>query len=164
MKIIKWIFAVIVLVSIWEIIIAYRQKITFVIDDEHDFTNQQITRIDSLYKQHQDKTTNQMILATTADFGFDTSINEFSLHFLRNHRIGKKEVNNGILIVFSEHKREVRIETGYGTEKVLKDEICKKIIDSLMIPEFKKQKYFDGIWKGSIAIVNFLERPENKIK
>ena len=29
---------------------------------------------------------------------------------------------------------------------------------------FKEGKIFDGIWKGSKAIVDFLEKPENEIK
>ena len=56
------------------------------------------------------------------------------------------------------------ISTGYGTEKMLKDEIAKKIIDSLMIPNFKQAKTFEGLWEGSKAIITFLEKPENKIK
>ena len=33
-----------------------------------------------------------------------------------------------------------------------------------MIPQFKQQKYFEGLWKGSTAITSFLEKPENRIK
>jgi uncharacterized membrane protein YgcG len=45
----------------------------------------------------------------------------------------------------------------------LKDEIAKKIIDSLMIPRFSEGQYFQAIWNGSLGIVNFLELPQNKI-
>ena len=77
--------------------------------------------------------------------------------------VGKKEKDNGVLIVFSNQMRQTRIATGYGTEKVLTDEVAKAIIDSVMIPNFKKGKPFDGLWAGSLSIVEFLERPENKI-
>jgi len=85
------------------------------------------------------------------------------VHFLRNYGLGKKDKNNGVAIIFSNKQRQTFVATGYGIEKVLTDEIAQKIIDSLMIPEFKKAKYFEGIWEGSKAIVNFLEKPENKI-
>jgi uncharacterized protein len=78
--------------------------------------------------------------------------------------IGRRDVNNGVLIVFSAQMKKVRIETGYGAERVLTDSIAKKIVDSLMIPQFKQQKYFDGLWNGSVAITSFLEKTENKIK
>ena len=44
------------------------------------------------------------------------------------------------------------------------EKIAKKIIDSIMVPQFKEGKFFEGFWMGSIAITNFLEKPENKIK
>ena len=42
--------------------------------------------------------------------------------------------------------------------------LAKVIIDSVMIPQFKKQKYYEGLWDGSVTITRFLEKPENKIK
>lgn len=60
--------------------------------------------------------------------------------------------------------RETRISIGYGTEKILQDEIAKDILDSLMIPKFKQDPYFEGIYAGTKAVVDFLEKPENKIK
>jgi uncharacterized membrane protein YgcG len=47
----------------------------------------------------------------------------------------------------------------FGTEKVLTDSIAQNIIDSIMIPKFKEQKYFEGLWNGSLAITSFLEKP-----
>ena len=46
--------------------------------------------------------------------------------------------------------RKTFLATGYGTEKILKDEICKIIIDSTMIPYFKNQDYYGGIKAGLI--------------
>ena len=136
---------------------------SWVFDKEHDLTPDQISLLDSLYRSHEKKTTNEIALETTFDYGADSSILVYAMHFLRNYELGKKDKNNGVAIVFSNNQRQTFIATGYGTEKVLTDEIVQKIVDSLMVPEFKKAKYFEGIWEGSIAIVNFLEKPENKI-
>ena len=45
-----------------------------------------------------------------------------------------------------------------------KMKMAKKIIDSLMIPHFKQGEAFEGLWEGSRAIVEFLEKPENIIR
>jgi uncharacterized protein len=101
---------------------------------------------------------------TTPDYGeYDKNL-DFAVDFGNKHGIGKKDYDNGVVIVFSKTKKQVVISTGYGTEKVLKDEIAKKIIDSLMIPKFKENLYFEGLRDGSKAIVNFLDKPENKIQ
>ena len=117
-----------------------------------------------MYKAHEKITTNEIALVTTPDYGTDSTLERFVLNFGNKYGIGKKEKNNGVLIVFSNAMRQTRISTGYGTEKVLTNEIAKKIIDSVMIPYFKQAKTFEGLWEGSKAIITFLEKPENKIK
>ncbi|GAA4239678.1 hypothetical protein GCM10022291_34970 [Postechiella marina] len=49
--------------------------------------------------------------------------------------------------------RKIRISTGHGTEKILTDEICKKIIDQTIIPEFKNGDYYSGIEKGITELI-----------
>lgn len=141
-----------------------KPKKIWILDNEHYLTQSQINKLDSLYKSHEKKTTNEIALVTTPDYGVDTSILFFSVNFGRKHGVGKKEKNNGIVIAFCGAKHETMIATGYGTEKILTNKIAKKIIDSLMIPHFKQGEVFDGLWEGSKAIVQFLEKPENKIK
>ena len=141
-----------------------QKKITFVYDNERILTKEQSNLFEKLFSDHEKKTTNEIVLVTTPNYHPDTSIESYSLRFLREHGIGKQKINNGLVIVFSQAYRRVRIETGYGTENVLKDGIAKKIIDSLMIPEFKNGKFYEGLLNGSKAIVKFLEKPENKIK
>ena len=67
--------------------------------------------------------------------------------------VGQKDIDNGLLIVFSKPLRKVAISTGYGTEKVLTDSICKQIIESVMIPNFKNGDYFKGIDNGVDTLI-----------
>ena len=133
-------------------------------DYEVIFTAQQIHNLDSLYQDHEKKTTNQFALITTPNYGQDTSIESYALHIFNRLGIGRKDINNGVLIVLSKSNRQVRISTGFGTEKVLTNLYAQGIIDSIMIPEFKNDRYYEGILRGSKAIISFLERPENRIK
>jgi len=133
-------------------------------DTEHDLDSIQVRSLDSLYENHEKNTTNQIALITTASYYPDSNILSYSVDKLRQLGLGRRDINNGLIIVFSKANREVRIGTGYGTEKVLKDAYAKRIIDSLMIPEFKNDHIFNGLWLGSKTIVDFLERPENRIK
>jgi len=72
----------------------------------------------------------------------------FAVDFGNKLGVGKKEKNNGLVIFISKNMRQTSLATGYGTEKILKDEICMRIIDSCMIPRFKEEKYYDGIKAG----------------
>ena len=140
-----------------------KENKVFVYDYENDLTQEQVNKFESLFKAHEQKTTNEIVLVTTNSYGSSKNILFYSVNFGREHEIGKADKKNGVVIVFSAKKLETKISTGYGTEKFLKDDIAKEIIDSLIVPELKQGKTFDGLWKGSKAIVEFLEKSENKI-
>lgn len=140
-----------------------KENKVFVYDFEHDFTQGQIKRFDSLFKEHEKKTTNEIALVTTNGYGSDKNILFYSVNFGREQGIGKADKKNGIIIAFSSKRLETNISTGYGIEEVLKDEITRMIIDSLIVPELKQGNTFEAFWAGSKAIIQFLEKPENKI-
>lgn len=159
-----WSFALFLALSVLCINCSQKNTQQRIYDYEGLFTTLQKHDLDSLYADHETKTTNQFALISTPDFGEDSSIEMYAQHAFERLGVGQKEVNNGILIVISRSKRRVRIATGSGTEKILTDPMVKKIIDSTMIPRFKEDQYYEGIWSGSKAITTFLEMPENKIK
>ena len=135
-----------------------------VFDNENLLNKKEETELQRMIVDHESKTTNEIAIVTTPDWGEESSALFFSVNFGNKHGIGKKGKDNGIVIVVSKQQREARISTGYGTEEVLKDEIAKQIIDSLMIPRFKEGKYFQGIKDGTQEIIDFLEQPGNEIK
>ena len=61
---------------------------------------------------------------------------------------GKKEKDNGILILVAVSQRRWRIETGYGVEGVLPDGLCAEIGRSYMVPYFKSGEYGKGLYEG----------------
>jgi len=141
-----------------------QQEKNFVIDQSGILDSGQRKKLNDLFINHEKNTTNQIVLLTTDTFYPDSTIEGYALEKFNSMGIGRKDIDNGVLIVFSSPLRKVRIETGLGTAKVLTDSIAKNIIDSIMIPQFKQQKYFEGLWDASLAITTFLEKPENKIK
>lgn len=153
-----------VLLLIWTIACSSRpQKPTYMVFDlEHVLQVDQGVRLDSLYMAHERRTGNQIILVTTPSFHGMEPV-DFAVAFGDSVGVGKKDRGNGVVIAFSRSGRGVFIATGRGTEKVLHDSICQRIIDRSMIPRFKKGDPFGGLWAGSLAVVEFLDRPENAI-
>lgn len=78
--------------------------------------------------------------------------------------IGKKGLDNGLLILFVLDQKRVEFETGNGLEAVLPDAVCKRIITNELIPSFKNEAYGEGMLKGVNAIADMLQNPENVIE
>jgi hypothetical protein len=74
------------------------------------------------------KTTDQLVAATVASLR-GQSIEQYANGPFRHWKIGRKDNNNGVLLVVAPYERTVRIEVGYGLEGVLTDSLSKTIIE-----------------------------------
>jgi uncharacterized protein len=138
-------------------------QMSFVHDHEHVLGYAEEVRLDSLFREHKRITGNEILLVTSADMNNEEQALHFAVEYGNRIGVGKKDRDNGVVIAFSKARREVFIATGHGTEQVLHDSICQRIINTRMIPYFKEDRHVDGLWEGSLAVVEILERPENAI-
>ncbi len=89
--------------------------------------------------------TNEICIYTIDSLPKNTNALYHATQIAEGLGIGKKEKDNGLLILVSKLDRNVTIATGKGTEKIITDKVSKMIIDSTMIPEFKIGNYFNGV-------------------
>lgn len=78
---------------------------------------------------------------------------DYSMQIADKWKLGKKGVDNGLLIVVAVNDRNMYILTGYGLEGVLPDVIVKRIIRDTITPYFQQNDYAGGISAG-IAEIN----------
>ena len=130
-------------------------------DFDNVFTKQEIIYLDSIIGKHEEQTSNEVAVVTlqldSTSIKSSKDFDEFSLALFRKWGVGKKEKNNGIGILFSRNLRKVRIEVGYGLESKLTNQEAKNIIDTIIVPEFKKSNYFGGIANALKEIIKEIE-------
>ncbi|MUU79889.1 TPM domain-containing protein [Winogradskyella endarachnes] len=122
-------------------------------DYEFIFTPEQLEKLTLIIREFEKETTNQIAVVSIDSIGKYTDFDQFAIDLSNYNGVGLKEKDNGLTIVFSKNLRKIRISTGYGTEKILTDEICKKVIDETIIPEFKNGEYYNGIEKGITELI-----------
>ena len=104
--------------------------------------------------QNVEKETSCEIAVAVIDSLEGYSIEEYAAGLFNEWGIGKKDKDNGVLLLVALSDRKLRIEVGYGLEGVLTDLQAKVIIEEVIIPRFSSNKYESGIYNGVIAIVN----------
>ena len=82
------------------------------------------------------------------------SIECYSLTTVEAWRLGRRGVDDGVLITVALRERQVRIEVGNGLEVVLPDELTKRIIVEVMAPGFREGNVFSALSRGSRAVVD----------
>ncbi len=85
---------------------------------------------------------------------------EFATALFEKWGIGKKDKDNGVLLLVSRDDRQAQIRTGYGVEGALPDIVAGRIIRNLMAPEFREGNYDAGTIAGVDAIARVLRNPE----
>ena len=100
-----------------------------------------------LYK-YDVKTTRQIVVVTIDNISGYDDIQKYASDLGNEWGVGTAEKDNGLVIVLSIPLRQLGIATGAGVDHILTDEICKRVIDNIFIPEFKKGEYYKGIKKG----------------
>lgn len=127
-------------------------------DFEGIFTKDQIKKLDSLIRSYEERTTIQICVTTipvsaTPEDKFD----DLTLYMTNSWGVGRQETNNGIFIGISAGYRRIRIQNGYGIEKILSDSETQEIIESVFVPELKIDNYYKGIFDGILEIIKVLD-------
>jgi len=121
-------------------------------DYESIFSEEQNSSLTKILNDYEEATSREIVIVTIDSITPYNNLKDYSTDLGNEWRIGKVKSNNGLLIVMSKNLKKIRITTGYGTEKNLTDKICKKIIDSTIIPEFRRGDYYVGVEKGVQAL------------
>ena len=88
-------------------------------------------------------TGHQFVVVTVNDLG-GHSIEDYGVTLGRTWGIGRKGVDDGVLLIVAPNQRKVRIEVGYGLEKALRDDEAASIIRTAILPAFRAGDYPRG--------------------
>ncbi|MEX0288761.1 MAG: YgcG family protein [Flavobacteriaceae bacterium] len=106
--------------------------------------------------RYSDSTSTQIVIAIINSTEGE-NINFLGAQWGEKWGIGQADKDNGILVLLAKGDRRIAINTGYGVEGALTDALSKRIIDNVIIPEFKRNDYYGGLNKGSDAIFSALK-------
>lgn len=81
----------------------------------------------------------------------------FAVRVQESWKLGRKGVDDGVLLAIAKDDRELHIEVGYGLEGVLPDAIAKRIIEEDIVPRFKQGDFYGGIRAGTDRIMRVVE-------
>ncbi len=85
------------------------------------------------------------------------AIEEYGIRVATAWKLGRKGVDDGVLLLIAKDDRKMRIEVGYGLEGVIPDAVAKRIIAEIITPYFKQGDYYGGIDAGVSRLIRLIE-------
>lgn len=125
--------------------------------DEADLINENDERIlESMLSAFADSTSNQLTIVLVPDLcGMEKA--QFAIELGEQWGVGQSGEDNGIVFLVkpktAESNGQVFIAVGRGLEGAIPDITAKQITDNEVIPEFKKNRYFNGVLAGCETIM-----------
>ena len=94
-----------------------------------------------------------LVVATTEP----EDIAQYAVRAFEQWKLGRKGVDDGVLLVVAKDDRRVRIEVGYGLEGAIPDATSIRVIQEYLVPKFRAGDYTGGITDASAALVRLID-------
>ncbi|MHB8871463.1 MAG: TPM domain-containing protein [Candidatus Doudnabacteria bacterium] len=127
----------------------------FVNDFAGIFSAEQKQNLETKLSAYEKQSTNEVSVVTVKNLGGDY-IENYAVELFKDFGIGKKDKNNGLLLLIALEDREMRIEIGYGLEGELTDAQSASIIRNVLTPAFQKGDYYGGVNEATDLIIKKL--------
>lgn len=85
------------------------------------------------------------------------TIEQYAVRAFEKWKLGRKRIDDGVLLVIAKDDRKLRIEVGYGLEGALTDATAKRIISDDIVPQFKRGDFSAGVVAGVSRIMAVID-------
>jgi uncharacterized protein len=94
-----------------------------------------------------------LLVPTTAP----ETIEQYSIRVVDQWRLGRKNVDDGLLLLIAKNDRTLRIEVGYGLEGVVPDAVANRVINEIIVPHFRAGDFAGGVQAGVSRLMGLIE-------
>jgi len=84
-------------------------------------------------------------------------IEQYSIRVAEAWKIGRKGVDDGLILIVAKDDRRLRIEVGYGLEGAIPDSVAKRVIEERITPRFRDGDFYGGVRDGVEQLIRLAE-------
>ena len=112
------------------------------------------SELDKRIRSLQATTKDALIVVTVKTIAPAASIEEYAVKLFEQAGIGQRGKDNGVLILFAQEERRVRIEVGYDLEEFITDGFAGDVIRQQMLPAFREGRFGPGLLAGASRVID----------
>lgn len=127
-----------------------------VTDLTQTLTTEQVASLETRLRDLQTRKGSQLAILLVPTTAPET-VDQYAIRVAEAWKLGRKDIDDGVLLLVAKNDRTVRIEVGYGLEGVLNDATTNRIIRQLIVPQFREGNYYQGIDAASIRIIQLID-------
>lgn len=124
----------------------------WVTDTVNFMSPQTASSLDAQLETYERSTGHQLIVWIGATTG-DAPIEDWAVRAFEKWKVGRKGIDDGLVLFIMAQDRKLRIEVGYGLEGQVPDSIAARIIDEEIVPRIRSGNNDSGVVAGMNALM-----------
>jgi len=133
--------------------VVFPEPTGYITDTEDIFTEAEEATLTAIIEDFTVTGKGQIAVLTIASIKPYDDFYRYALDLSNHWGVGHKGKDDGVTIVISAALRQIRINTGNGTQKILSDSFCNNVLQNKMIPNFKNMDYYQGVKEGLESLI-----------
>lgn len=121
-------------------------------DDAHVLKQETIDQLEKRLTHYEDSSSNQIAILIISSLDGE-SLEDYAIKVADKWALGKKDKDNGVLLLIAVDDHEMRLEVGAGLEGVLTDAMSSRIIRNEMAPAFRRGDFDSGVTAAIDGII-----------
>ena len=84
-------------------------------------------------------------------------VEQYAIRVADAWKLGRKGIDDGVLMLIAKDDRALRIEVGRGLEGAIPDAVANRITDEIIVPFLKQGDLYGGIQAGIVRLIRIIE-------
>jgi uncharacterized protein len=84
-------------------------------------------------------------------------IAQYAIRVADQWKVGRKKVDDGLIVVVAKNDHKLRIEVGYGLEGVIPDIVARRVIRETIAPHFVDGDFYGGLKAGTDQLMKLVD-------
>ena len=139
-----------------------QNRTRFLSNPDNVISAQAQTIADSIMQRVWNTSSVEMVAVVVDQIDDSSDPETFATELFEHWGIGKKDNDNGVLVLVSVQDRAAVVRTGYGVEGIIPDIKAGSIIRNKMFPRFRKGDYDGGLLEGLGALAELANDPDSR--
>ena len=85
------------------------------------------------------------------------TIEQYGIRVVDAWKLGREDVDDGVLFLVAKDDRALRLEVGYGLEGALPDATANRIVEDIVVPRFRVGDFPGGVNAGIDAMITVID-------
>jgi uncharacterized protein len=127
----------------------------WVTDTANFMSSRAASSLDSSLAAYQQSTGHQLIVYIGKTTG-DAPIEDWAVRAFQQWRVGRKGIDDGLVLFIMAADRKLRIEVGYGLEGQVPDAIASRVINDVIVPRIQAGDRDGAVMAGMDAVMTVI--------